>query len=309
MALSTFAGGRLWGARYGTATPWVLALHGWRRDHHDWDEVLEGLDAVALDLPGHGVAPEPPEPWSTRQYADWVAPVLRDLAGGPVVVAGHSFGARVAVQLAAPWREDGEDGTDAASITAASMGAASMGAASMGAASMGAASMGAASMGAASMGAASMGAANIAALVLVAAPLAPAPGAGAPRSSLVYRAGRMLNRVGFVPDHRMEQLRRKHGSDDYRQASPVMRGVLVRAVNETARAAYMPPLRTWAAAGRPVDLVWGERDAQASFAGVSSRLGDIESATATVVPGAGHLMMGDLAKEVRAALLRHQPPR
>ena len=106
MALSTFAGGRLWGARYGTAAPWVLALHGWRRDHHDWDEVLEGLDAVALDLPGHGVAPEPPEPWSTRQYAEWVAPALRDLAGGPVVIAGHSFGARVAVQLAAAAGED-----------------------------------------------------------------------------------------------------------------------------------------------------------------------------------------------------------
>ena len=83
MALSTFASGRLWGARYGTARPWVLALHGWGRDHHDFDDVLSGFDAVALDLPGHGVAPEPPEAWSTRQYAEWVAPVLHDLGGGP----------------------------------------------------------------------------------------------------------------------------------------------------------------------------------------------------------------------------------
>jgi pimeloyl-ACP methyl ester carboxylesterase len=101
MALSTFAGGRLWGARYGTGGPWVLALHGWGRDHHDFDEVLNGLDAVALDLPGYGVAPEPPEPWSTLEYADWVAPVLDELGSGPVVLAGHSFGGRVAVHLAA----------------------------------------------------------------------------------------------------------------------------------------------------------------------------------------------------------------
>ena len=106
MALSTFSSGRLWGARYGTARPWVLALHGWGRDHHDFDDVLAGLDAVALDLPGHGVAPEPPEPWSTQQYAEWVAPILGDLGGGPWVVLGHSFGARVAVHLADVTRAD-----------------------------------------------------------------------------------------------------------------------------------------------------------------------------------------------------------
>ncbi|HXW81900.1 MAG TPA: alpha/beta fold hydrolase, partial [Acidimicrobiales bacterium] len=255
MALSTFAGGRLWGARYGTGAPWVLALHGWSRDHHDWDQVLDGLDAVAVDLPGHGIAPEPPEPWSTQQYAQWVAPALRDLADGPVVVAGHSFGARVAVQLAAVHTEDFAAGTGVGGY--------------------------------------------ISALVLVGAPLAPAPGVGGARPSFVYSAGRALNRIGFLPDHRMERLRQRHGSDDYRQASPVMRGVLVKAVRETASAAYVPLLRSWASAGRPVDLVWGERDSQASFAGVSSCLDGIESTTATVVPGTGHLMRGDLADAVR----------
>ena len=40
----------------------------------------------------------------------------------------------------------------------------------------------------------------------------------------------------------------------------MMRGVLVKAVAETARAAYMPAVRSWAGAGRPLELVWGERD-------------------------------------------------
>ena len=116
MALSTFARGRLWGARHGTGEPWVLALHGWARDHHDFDPVLAGLDAVALDLPGHGVAPGPPAPWSTAEYAQWVAPVLDDLRSGPVVVVGHSFGARVAVRLAEEMGDFGGTGRVSAMV-------------------------------------------------------------------------------------------------------------------------------------------------------------------------------------------------
>ncbi len=261
MALSTFANGRLWGARYGAARPWVLALHGWGRDHHDFDAVLAGLDAVALDLPGHGVAPEPPEPWSTHQYAEWVAPVLQDLDGGPWVVVGHSFGARVAVHLAA------------------------------------------------SLGAPPAPAIGVGALVLTGAPLAPVPGRRRPRPSLAYRTGRALGRMGLVSDERMEQLRRRHGSEEYRRASPVMRGVLVKAVGETANAEYVPPLRQWAADGGAVELVWWERDPEASLDGVLTGLDGLTSPRATVVPGSGHLMNGELVGAVRAALLRHQPSR
>jgi pimeloyl-ACP methyl ester carboxylesterase len=259
MALSTFAGGRLWGARYGTGGPWVLALHGWGRDHHDFDQVLNGLDAVALDLPGYGVAPEPPEPWSTLEYAQWVAPVLDELANGPIVVAGHSFGGRVAVHLAAA--VEGATGRKG----------------------------------------------RIGALVLTGAPLAPAPGKGRSGPSFAYRAGRALHKAGLVSEERMERLRRKHGSTDYRNASPMMRGVLVKAINETASAAYLPPLRAWAGAGNPVELVWGERDKEALLAGVQEGLDGLTSVRVTVVPGAGHLIGPQLASEVRAALLRHRP--
>jgi pimeloyl-ACP methyl ester carboxylesterase len=267
MALSTFAGGRLWGARYGTARPWVLALHGWGRDHHDFDAVLGGLDAVALDLPGHGVAPEPPEAWSTRQYAEWVAPVMADLGGGPWVVLGHSFGARVAVHLAAASGGTPED------------------------------------------------APCIGALVLTGAPLAPPPGEHPSRPSLAYRTWRALHRARLVSDERLEQLRRQHGSDDYRRASPVMRGVLVKAVSETASAAYIPPLRQWAEGGGALELVWWESDTEASLDGVLAGLNGHTSPQAsahatpkvTRVPGAGHLIRSEMVGEVRAALMRHQP--
>ena len=79
--------------------PRVLALHGWGRDHRDWSGPLSGLDTVALDLPGFGATPPPPEPWGSPEYAAALEPVLEDLVA-PMVVVGHSFGGRVALQLA-----------------------------------------------------------------------------------------------------------------------------------------------------------------------------------------------------------------
>ena len=98
--LQAFASGRLFGTAHGTGTPWVLALHGWRRDHRDFAATLEGLDALAVDLPGFGATPEPDSVWGAADYAAAVAPLLDELRQ-PVVLLGHSFGGRVAAHLAA----------------------------------------------------------------------------------------------------------------------------------------------------------------------------------------------------------------
>jgi pimeloyl-ACP methyl ester carboxylesterase len=67
----------------------------------DFDGVLRGLDAIAVDLPGFGGATPPPEePWGSPEYAKAVVPVLESYAAPPVVL-GHSFGGRVAIHLAA----------------------------------------------------------------------------------------------------------------------------------------------------------------------------------------------------------------
>jgi pimeloyl-ACP methyl ester carboxylesterase len=102
--LRTFAGGRLFGTRSGGDEPTVLALHGWGRTHRDFDAVLRPagaseLSAIAVDLPGFGATPPPPEPWGSADYAAYVGAVLEEMHL-PIVVVGHSFGGRVALHLA-----------------------------------------------------------------------------------------------------------------------------------------------------------------------------------------------------------------
>jgi pimeloyl-ACP methyl ester carboxylesterase len=102
--LRTFIDGRLFGSVTGSEAPRVLALHGWARTHRDFDTVVGGeghepLPALAVDLPGFGASPPPPDAWGAEAYAELVGRVLDDM-DSPVVVLGHSFGGRVALHLA-----------------------------------------------------------------------------------------------------------------------------------------------------------------------------------------------------------------
>jgi pimeloyl-ACP methyl ester carboxylesterase len=224
--LRAFASGRIFGEAWGSATPSVLALHGWGRSGKDFAATLDGLDAVALDLPGFGATPAPPEPWGAAEYAAAVAPVLDEMAPA-VVVLGHSFGGRVAVHLAAARPE------------------------------------------------------RVAGLVLTGVPLVRRPGAAGRRPAPAYRLARALHRRGLLGDARMEALRRRYGSADYRAAAGVMRGVHVRVVNET----YEDQL---AAVSCPVELVWGDDDTEVPVAVAESARGLLAAATLEVLAGAGH---------------------
>ena len=174
-----------------------------------------------------------------------MAPAL-DACAERVVVIGHSFGGRVAVNLAAR-RPD-----------------------------------------------------RVAALVLTGVPRLVAP-PKVPAPSASYRLVRWLHRRGVVSDERMEALRRRRGSDDYRNATGVMRDVLVIAVNEHYEDAAAPDRRArWSWCGAtttpPRRWRWPRRRCPGSAA----------AATLTIVPGAGHLTPLTAAPALRAALDRHR---
>ena len=99
MALKAVANG-IFAETYGSWPPRVVALHGWGRRGNDFDRVLSGLDAVAMDLPGFGASPPPATPTGARGYATFLRSFLAELPAPPLLV-GHSFGGRVAVCLAA----------------------------------------------------------------------------------------------------------------------------------------------------------------------------------------------------------------
>jgi len=98
--LQSFCEGRLFAERASLEPTEVIGLHGWARSREDLAGPLAGLNALAVDLPGFGASPEPPEAWDSRAYAALIAEVLAGL-DRPQVLLGHSFGGRVAVKLAA----------------------------------------------------------------------------------------------------------------------------------------------------------------------------------------------------------------
>jgi len=91
----------------GDATkPAVVFGHGWGRTYRDFIPVAEALAPIAcsylIDFPGFGDSPRPQEAWGTEAYADHITMVLAEDYGlQRYTWAGHSFGGRVGMRIAA----------------------------------------------------------------------------------------------------------------------------------------------------------------------------------------------------------------
>lgn len=91
--------------RYGPSAPaQLLAVHGLTGHGRRWqtlaDRYLPEFSVAAPDLIGHGRSTWA-APWTIDANTEALAALLDADGGGPVVVAGHSFGGAVALALAA----------------------------------------------------------------------------------------------------------------------------------------------------------------------------------------------------------------
>ena len=77
----------------------VLLLHGWGANITLYAGIIETLSrshrVLALDMPGFGRTPEPPEPWCVDDYVDFVMKFITSFALTKFSIVVHSFGGRV----------------------------------------------------------------------------------------------------------------------------------------------------------------------------------------------------------------------
>ncbi|KAA1247792.1 alpha/beta hydrolase [Mycobacterium simiae] len=90
--------------RFGPSDPvQVLAIHGVTEHGQSWQLLADHLPEVSIaapDLLGHGRSSWA-APWTIDANVSALVALLEDQSGGPVVVAGHSFGGAVGLRLAA----------------------------------------------------------------------------------------------------------------------------------------------------------------------------------------------------------------
>lgn len=94
--------------QYGAGAREMVLLHGWGCNTATWTVLTNSLKqhpdcrVTVLDFPGHGESGSPPESgWGVPEYAAWTLAALNQLGIEKCELIAHSFGARVAILLAA----------------------------------------------------------------------------------------------------------------------------------------------------------------------------------------------------------------
>lgn len=81
----------------------LVQLHGFMGTSADWpvlEGVAEGVEVVALDLPGHGATPLPTGDFSMQSVVDWLDAELNSRGFDQVDLVGYSMGGRIAMHYA-----------------------------------------------------------------------------------------------------------------------------------------------------------------------------------------------------------------
>ena len=89
---------------YGDSGRPVVLLHGWGQNTEMMAFIGEYLKShfivYNLDFPGFGQSKEPPEPWGSEDYCEFLRAFLTEMKVEDPIFIAHSFGCRVALQYA-----------------------------------------------------------------------------------------------------------------------------------------------------------------------------------------------------------------
>ncbi|MBO5472541.1 MAG: alpha/beta hydrolase [Lachnospiraceae bacterium] len=126
-----------------------------------------------------------------------------------------------------------------------------------------------------------------------------------PKKTLKQKASQRCYKVGrtvmstkvlhFLYPDAVEDMRRKRGSADYNNATPVMRATLVKVVNED-----LEPLMSLVSC--PTLLIWGDLDTATPLSDARRMEELIPDAGLVVCEGAGHFSFAEQAPKVNGAL-------
>lgn len=229
----------------------VLLLHGWGANVTLYAGIIGVLArshrVIALDMPGFGKTPEPPEAWCVDDYVDFVVRFVASFRVSKLSVVVHSFGGRVFFKMNA--REKLPFVIERA-------------------------------------------------VLIDSAGILPKKSFRKKMSLRCYKIGRavMSTKVlHFLYPDAVDDMRRKRGSADYNNATPIMRATLVKVVNED-----LEPLMHLVKC--PTLLIWGDQDTAAPLSDAKRMEELIPDAGLVVCEGAGHFSFAEQAPKVHGAL-------
>lgn len=100
-----------------------------------------------------------------------------------------------------------------------------------------------------------------------------------------------MNKLNIISDRRLDELKNKYGSEDYRNANKVLKDTLVMAVNDDLTE-ILPKIST------KVELIYGQDDLVVPVkVGVESS-NIIRDSELTIIPDEGHNMLRSSAEKI-----------
>lgn len=252
--------------------PVAVILQGWGTDYSLYDPIADLIGdryrVVQFDLPGFGASGEPKEPWNVENYADFFVEFLRALKINECMLIGHSYGGRIILKLTGdPKYRNRVAATDAGDTGDGSFQKTDVN-----------------DPGKADP-ADSRDPITVDRLILIdAAGILPVRTAAQKRRQLSYKILKKVfanKLIYWLFREIIDDWRSRQGSEDYRRASDIMKGTLVKSVNEDL---------TYCLSNIKQDtlLIWGENDTATPVRDAHIMDEKIPNSGLAVIPGTGH---------------------